>query len=208
MTMTPVSNASVLAEFVGGAQSDIAMMLGVGLVKDSDAVFFQYLGDEQQPRALTMPTSGKPVFNLQNVRLVGIDVAEDIGEYNATKLNLIIESNAGNRVLLTSGLQTLWSQCIITSLMGLFESYSLDTPFTLNTWKGDRGLRPCFASLKLGKERVTDNAMYEQLKDLRADGNQKRLMQVMREAVAIIKAGVTGGDVQPVDVAVEPTEEF
>ena len=29
MTMTPVSNTSVLAEFVGGSQTDVAMMIGV-----------------------------------------------------------------------------------------------------------------------------------------------------------------------------------
>ena len=207
MTMTPVANTSVLAEFTGGAQTDIAMMIGVGVVKDSDAVFFQYLGDEQAPRALTLPTSGKPVFNLNNVRLTGIDIAEDIGTYNATKLNLFIESSAGNTVLVTSGLQTLWSQCIITALMGLYDTYSLDVPFTLNSWKGQAGKKPCFASIKVGRERVSDNAMYEQLKDLRADGNQKRLMQVMRESVDILKATLNGGPVDTVEVAVEGTTE-
>ena len=62
MTVAP---SSVLSEFVGGSTSDVAMMIGVGLVKDSDAVFFQYLGEEQSPRALTIPTSGKPVYQFQ-----------------------------------------------------------------------------------------------------------------------------------------------
>ena len=207
MTMTPVANTSVLAEFTGGTQTDIAMMIGVGVVKDSDAVFFQYLGDEQTPRALTLPTSGKPVFNLNNVRLTGIDIAEDIGSFNATKLNLFIESSAGNTVLVTSGLQTLWSQCIITALMGLYDTYSLDIPFTLNSWKGQSGMKPCFASIKVGRERVSDNAMYEQLKDLRADGNQKRLLQVMRESVDILKSTLNGGPVDTVEVAVEANNE-
>ena len=201
MTIAP---ASLVAEFAGGSSNDVDMMIGVGVVKDSDAVYFQYLGDEQTPRALTVPTSGKPVFNLVNIRVVGLEVADDIGTFKATKLNVIIESQQGSRVMLTSGLNTYWSQCVITGLMGLYDSYSIDTPFTLNSWKGNQGLKPCFASIKLGKEKVSDQAMYDQLKDLRSDGNSKRMMQVMREAVNIISAAIGGGEVEAVDVAVEP----
>ena len=50
MTIAPPSSALV-TEFCGGSSNawsmDVAMMIGVGLVKDSDAVFFQYLGDDQ-----------------------------------------------------------------------------------------------------------------------------------------------------------------
>ena len=35
-----------------------------------------------------MPSSGKPITRLANLRLVGIDVALDIGEFKSTKLNL------------------------------------------------------------------------------------------------------------------------
>ena len=204
MTITSAP-ASVLAEFTGGEQSDISMMIGVGVVKDSDAVYFQYLGDEQTPRALTVPTNGKPVYNLVNVRVVGLEIAEEVGTFKSTKLNLILESQQGNKVLLTSGLNTYWSQCVITGLMGMYDSYSTDQSFTLNSWKGTQGLKPCFASIKIGSQRVSDQSMYDQLKDLRADGNQKRMMQVMREAVAIINSAITGGAVEPVEVAVEDT---
>ena len=203
MTIAPAS--SIVAEFAGGSSSDVDMMIGVGVVKDSDAVYFQYLGDEQAPRALTVPTSGKPVFNLVNIRVVGLEVAEDIGTFKATKLNVIIESQQGSRVMLTSGLNTYWSQCVLTGLMGLYDTYSVDTPFTLNSWKGTQGLKPCFASIKIGKEKISDQAMYDQLKDLRSDGNQKRLKQVMRDAVAIISGAIGGGVVQPVEISVEET---
>ena len=79
------------------------MMIGVGLVKDSEAVFFQYLGEEQTPSALMMP-SGKPLTRLANVTLAGIDIAEDIGEFKSTKLNLFLQSVQGRVVMLTSGL--------------------------------------------------------------------------------------------------------
>ncbi len=66
------TSAEILSEFTGGGQSAVARMIGIGVVKDSDAVFFQYLGDEQPPQALTMPSSGRPLTRLANIRLVGI----------------------------------------------------------------------------------------------------------------------------------------
>ena len=79
-------NAALVTEFAGGTSTDVSMMIGIGLVKDSEAVFFQYLGDEQTPSALMMP-SGRPLTRLANVTLAGIDVADDIGEFKSTKLN-------------------------------------------------------------------------------------------------------------------------
>ena len=85
---------SLLEEFTGGSDGSVEMMIGVGLVKDSDAVFFQYMGEEQQPTALMMP-SGRPLTRLANVTLAGIDVADDIGEFKSTKLNLFLQSSQG-----------------------------------------------------------------------------------------------------------------
>ena len=211
MTIAPVSNSSIIADFVGGSSSvmDVAMMIGVGLVKDSEAVFFQYLGEDQKPRALTVPTSGKPVYKFQNVKLVGIDIAEDIGEFNSTKLNVYLESSAGNVVLVTSGLTTLWSQAALTAFMGLFDTQQLDTPFTLNSWKGDQGMRPCFASIKIGKDKVTDQQMYDQLRDARSDRDSKMIMQIQRDAVSVLRHALGETSPEPVDVVVEePKSDF
>ena len=62
MTIAPVK-PSILAELVDGGdmEHDVAMMIGIGVVKESDAVFFQYLGDDQEPQALTNPRTGKPI---------------------------------------------------------------------------------------------------------------------------------------------------
>ena len=211
MTIAP-ANTSVLAEFTGGGsmEQDIAMMIGVGVVKDSDAVFFQYLGNEQQPAALTVPSNGKPLTTLRNVRLVGLDIAEDIGTFKATKLNLYLESNQGNVVMLTAGLQTLWSQCMLTALSGLYQSYDLNTSFDLNSWKGDSAMRPCFASIKIGKEKVSDQMLYDQLRELRADKAQDKVLAVMRDTVEILKAALNGGNIDAVDVEVSepPTESL
>ena len=199
MTAT-VPSTSVLAEFVSSVRDDIAMMIGVGLVKDSDAVFFQYLGEDQTPRALTVPTSGKPVYNLVNVRLVGIDVADDIGEFKSSKINLMIESSAGNTIMLTSGLTTLWSQCLVTCLMGLLNNYDMETPFTLNSWKGTSAMRPCFASIKVNGQKVTDDMMYEQVAEARGNRDKAGLEALMRDAVSCLKAAING---QPVDVVID-----
>lgn len=204
MTIAP-ANTSVLTEFTGGSgmEQDIAMMIGVGVVKDSDAVFFQYLGNEQEPAALTIPTNGKPLTTLRNVRLVGIDIAEDVGAFKATKLNLFLESNQGNVVMLTAGLQTLWSQCMVTALSGLYQSYDLNTSFNLNSWKGTSMMRPCFASIKIGQEKISDQMLYDQLRELRADKANDKVLAVMRDSVSILKAALNGGDVDAVDVKVE-----
>ena len=213
MTTTALTtdNASLLAEFTGGATSDVSMMIGIGLVKDSDAVFFQYMGEEQQPVALMLPTSGKPLTRLANVRLTGIDVAEDVGEFKSTKLNLFLESSQGRTVMLTSGLNTIWSQCVITALMGLFNSYDLDQSFTLDSWKGNSKMRPCFAAIRLGTNKVSDQMLYDQLADARSDRDQARVQQIMRDSVEILKHSVAGGPVDAVTVVDETTaqqEEF
>ena len=205
--MTTLANpsAALVSEFCGGTSStmDVAMMIGVGLVKDSDAVFFQYLGEDQKPRALTIPTSGKPVYQFQNVRLVGVDIADGIGEFNSTKLNVYLESSAGNVVMVTSGLTTLWSQAVMTALMGLYNSYDLDQRFTLNSWKGTSKMRPCFASVKIGQAKVSDQMLYDQLSDLRADRASDKITATMRDSVEILRAAL-GMSVD--EVTVEVTE--
>ena len=194
---------SIVAELGGSSPTNVEMMIGVGLVKDSDAVFFQYLGEEQTPTALVMP-SGKPCTRMANVRLVGVTVADDIGEFNSTKLNLFLETSAGRQLMLTSGLQTIWSQCVITSLMGLFNSYSVAEPFVLDTWKGTSKMRPCFAAIRQGTTKMSDQTMYDALVDARADRDKERLETLLRDAVAVLKTAL---GIQPAAVEVESSDE-
>ena len=199
--ITPIDNSALLAEFAGGSSSDVAMMIGIGLVKDTDAVFFQYLGEEQTPSALMLP-SGKPLTRLANVRLAGIDIAEEVGEFKSTKINIYLESSQGKVVLLTSGLTTIWSQCVVGGLMGMYHSYDLDTPFTLDSWKGNSKMRPCFAAVRMSGNKVSDQEMYDLLSDARADRNSALTEQLMRNAVTQLKNALSG---EPVDVVVEET---
>lgn len=197
---TTDSSAALVAEFAGGASSEVEMMIGIGLVKDSDAVFFQYIGDNGEPHAIMLP-SGKPLQRMQNIVLTGISVAELAGEFNATKLNLFVQSTSGTTIMLTAGLNTYWSQCVVGGLMALFNGGDLTCPFTLDTWKGDRGLRPCFAAVKVGGAKMSDNDMYQQLCDARADKDATKIMSIMRDSVEILSHALSGqGDV--VDVSV------
>ncbi len=201
MTVVNPTN-TLLAEFTGGTSGEVEMMIGIGLVKDSDAIFFQYLGEEQQPQALVQPTSGKPLTRLSNVVLTGISIAEDIGEFKSTKLNLYLQSSQGRTIMLTSGLKTIWSQCVLTSLIGMYNSYDLQTPFSLDSWKGNSKMRPCFAAVRIGQTKVSDQVMYDALTDARADRNNERTEQLLRDSVATINKAL-GGPVEEVAVSDE-----
>ena len=195
-------NAAMVAEFAGGTSTDVSMMIGIGLVKDSEAVFFQYLGEEQTPSALMMP-SGRPLTRLANVTLAGIDIADDIGEFKSTKLNLFLQSSQGRVVMLTSGLTTIWSQCVLTSLMGLYHSYDLNTPFQLDSWKGTSKMRPCFGAIRIGQQKVSDQELYDLLTDARGDRDSAKVEQLCRNAVEQLRGAL--GVAEPVDVKVEET---
>ncbi len=203
--MTNVSTAStnninaLVTEFAGGASSDISMMIGVGLVKDTDAVFFQYLGEGVEPAALVQ-NSGRPLTRLGNVKLADISIAEDVGEFNSTKLNVILESSAGTQVMVTSGLTTIWSQCLLNGLMAMVNGGDITCPFNLDTWKGTSKMRPCFAAVRVGSLSMKDNELYTLLSDARSDGNKQAVEQLCRNAVTTISNAVTGGPVEEVVV--------
>lgn len=196
-------NAALINEFAGGTSSDVSMMIGIGLVKDSEGVFFQYLGDEQQPSALMLP-SGKPLTRMANVRLAGIDIAEDVGEFKSTKLNLILETTSGSRVMLTSGLTTIWSQCVLTSLMGLYNSYSTDEYFQLDSWKGTSKLKPCFAAIRIKGLKISDQETYDLLRDARSDRDNALVQQLCRNAVTQLQSAI---GIEPVVVTNETNNE-
>jgi hypothetical protein len=197
---TLATTNTILAEFTGGSSSEVEMMIGIGIVKDSDAVFFQYLGDEMQPQALTMPTSGRPLTRLANIRLTGISIAENVGEFNSTKLNLYVQSTKGKTILLTSGLTTLWSQYALTGLMQMYQTYQMDQTFTLDSWKGTSKMRPCFSAIRVQGEKLVDEKLKEQLLEAKADGDQNRTEQLLRSAVSAINMAI-GGNVEEVQVS-------
>ena len=197
-SIVPTNTADV-SDFTGGAESDVTCMMGIGLVKDSPAVFFQYLGDDQQPAGLMLP-SGKPITSLKNITLAGISVAENVGEFKATKLNLFLRSSAGSVVMLTSGLTTIWSQCVLGGLMGMFNSYDMETAFNLDSWYGTSKLRPVFAALKLNGTKVSDNGMYTDLANARSDRDKVLVEKILRDAVDVLR-GALG--IEVADVVVE-----
>ena len=202
-TLNSPSTSALVADFAGGASSDVEMMIGIGLVKDSDAVFFQYIGEDNEPSALVLP-SGKPLTRLNNVVLTGVSVADDIGEFSATKLNVFLESSAGRTVMVTSGLTTIWSQCVLNGLMALFDGGDITCPFSLDTWKGNSKMKPCFAAIRVGQTKLRSNELYNQLADARSDGDKARVEQIMRDTAEILGAAVKGQPVDVLDVTEQP----
>lgn len=190
MTILKDNTAIVSDLIAGGQQSDVSIMIGVGVNKDSDAVFFMYRGDDQEPVALTIPTSGKPLTRLGNIKVTGINVAQDVGTFKSTKLNLFLTTNKGT-VLLTSGLTTLWSQCVLTGLMGAFQTGNLEFPLTLDTWKGTSKMKPCFAAIRSGNLKMSDSDLYEQLKEARADRDNNKVETILRDCVSIISHAIS-----------------
>jgi hypothetical protein len=193
-SVAPVTDSSaLLAEFNGGTTSEILMFIGVGLDKDSDAVYFHYLGNDVKPQPL-------PMSALKNVRLVDISIYEPGDKYNTLKLNLTLESSSGKAVMVTSGLTTIWSQCALGGLMALFNDQNLDSAFDLSTWKGNTSMKPCFASLWVNRQQLKDTELYEQFRDARTDGNKVKLATIARDCVEILSHALTGGPVEEVEV--------
>lgn len=200
-TIVPADTASIVAEFSGGSAPSVDMMIGIGLVKDSEAVFFQYEGDDKKS-ALMLP-NGKPVPAIRNVYLTGVSVAEDIGEFNSVKLNIFLETQQGRTIMLTSGLTTMWSQCVMTGLMGLADTGSINSLISIESWKGTSKMRPCFASVKNGNVKVTSNGVYQSLAEARADRDNAKKESLMRDCVLVLSAMLTGEEVVPAEVSTD-----
>jgi len=202
--MTVAESSAITAELVAELTAGVTYvdcMIGIGLVKDSEAVYFQYVG-EKETVALVDPKSGKPIKKFGNALLTGISVAEDIGEFKSTKLNLYLQTAQGRTFMLTSGLNTIWSQCVLTGLMGLWNAGGLDQPISIETWKGNAKMKPCFASIKFNNQKVTDAHMYEQLRDSRSAGDQAQTLTICKQAVELLDHAIKGDSEYPVEVTV------
>ena len=196
------ATAALVAEVGGSSSNQVDIMIGIGLVKDSEAVFFQYVGEDGNSQALVRD-NGKPVTRIAPVRVVGVSVADGIGEFNSTKLNLFVETQSGRTVLLTSGLSTIWSQCVLTGLMGMFADGTLDSLVAIDTWKGNSKMRPCFAAIRNNGVKQTSQELYDTLADARSDRDKSRVETIMRDAVAVLSETLAGVPADVIDVTTE-----
>ena len=199
------STSAIVSEFSGGSSSNVAMYIGIGLVKDSDAVYFQYKEEGMQPVALLAP-SGKHLSTLCNVTLVDVSIYEPGDEYNTLKVNITIESSSGTQVMVTSGLTTFWSQSVVGGLLAMLKGGDLTCPFNLDTWRGNKGkIKPCFGAVKINRESMRNDELYTALVDARADGNKQLVESIMRDAVQVLNAAL---NVTPAVVDVESPKEL
>ena len=196
------ATAALVAEVGGSSSNQVDIMIGIGLVKDSEAVFFQYVGEDGNSQALVRD-NGKPVTRIAPVRVVGVSVADGIGEFNSTKLNLFVETQSGRTVLLTSGLSTIWSQCVLTGLMGMFADGTLDALVAIDTWKGNSKMRPCFAAIRNNGVKQTSQELYDTLAEARSDRDKSRVEAIMRDAVSVLSETLAGVPAEVIDVTTE-----
>ena len=186
--------ASIIADISsGGAAPTVDVMIGIGLKKDSEAVFFQYQGDDNV-QAL-MYDSGKPVTRIGNVYLTGLSIADDVyaeAGFSGSKLNVFVETQQGRSIMITSGLTTIWSQCLLTSLQGLSDADALGHLIAIDTWKGNSKMKPCFAAVRDGAVKVSSDVMYQALADARADRDRAKTEALLRDTVDVINAQING----------------
>ena len=204
-----VDSSAIVADLVSGGEApEINMMIGIGVVRESEAVLFHYIGNDEKPAAL-MTKAGKPLTRLGNVKLVDIDIVTGIGTQNATKLNVILESNHGNRILVTSGIQTWWTTCVIAGLFGLLQNGLIAAPFNLDSYRGNLGQKPIFASIRSGQS-YSDQELYAILKSDRTDKAWDAYESTVSSIVDTLKKELNttvepDTSVEAVDVQVEET---
>jgi len=206
--ITTTDTAALIAELGGSSETTVDYMFGIGNVKDSDAVYFQYLGDDQLQALVS--ASGRPQTRIGNVFLTGVSIAEDVYKeqgFEGDKLNVYLLTQSGKTIMLTAGLTTIWSQCIMTALMGLADNAALTHLITVDTWKGTSKMRPCFAAVRDGQIKMTNDYLYEALREARSDKNKELQTKLMTEAVAAVSAAL-GGDVQEAVVSEVTDEEI
>ena len=182
---------------------------GIGNVKDSDAVYFQYPEDGGDQMTALVSASGRPQTRIGNVFLTGVSVADDVyasSGFEGSKLNVYLMTQSGKTIMLTAGLTTMWSQCIMIALMGLADNAALTHLITVDTWKGTSKMKPCFAAVRDGQVKMTNDYLYEALREARNDRNKELQTKLMRDAVAAVSAAL-GGDVQEAVVSEISDEE-
>ena len=209
-------NAEKFAEECSGnLTQSIDMMIGIALKKDSDAIFFQYLGETEEHLALM--ANGKPLTKLEKVTVTGIEIAEDVGEYNSTKLNLFLTTGASRTVMVTCGLQTFWTQCVLTGLMDVFNSGILSSPITIECWKGTKSkFKPTFAAIRadvvLGDKviknaKFSDTELYNSFTEARSDKDEERTEALCRDCIEVLskalEINMNGLAIEPVSIKQE-----
>lgn len=193
MTQTiSVNTSAIVAELGGQSSTEVSVMIGIGLVKDSDAVYFQYVGDDKT-QAL-VKDNGSPLTRISPVRFTGVSIADDVYQgsgFSGSKLNVFFETQQQRVVMLTAGLTTIWSQCILGGLLSLAREGSLDCLVSVDTWKGNSKMKPCFAGIRNNGQKVTDKGLKSELSDARADRDYQKVEKILRDTVEILSAAVS-----------------
>ena len=91
--------------------------------------------------------------------------------------------------------------------MAVFNEYGLNAPLTIDTWKGTSKMRPCFAAIRQGTQKMSDSDLYEQLKEARSDRDRERVERIMRDSVDILRGALGIEHTSVSDVTTETVDE-
>ena len=121
---------------------------------------------------------------MENVTLTGVSIADGIGEFKSNKLNVFFTTGQGRTIMLTSGLTTIWSQCVLTGLIELLDGGDLNLPIVLDSWKGTSKMKPCFAAVRQAGTKLSNTDLYEALGSARQARDNDKQDFLLRDAVA------------------------
>ncbi len=186
------TSSALVAELGGSSHDAVDYMIGIGLIKDSEAVYFQYAGDDN--KVALMQPNGKPVTRIGPVLVTGITVKDNAyadSGFQGDKVNVFLQTQSGLNLMITTGLTTMWAQCFVTALMGMFAADCLNSLVNVDTYKGSSKLGVYFANVRNNGNKMTSNALYEDFAAARADRDKALVEKLMRDSIAVVNTALS-----------------
>lgn len=201
-TAATTDSSALVAEF-GGSSSTTSydILVGVGLVKDSEAVFFQYKGDDQ--KEALMQANGKPVTRIYPVQFSNVTIEENpyaSSGFEGCKLNIEFTTQGGKTVCLTSGLTTMWSQCMLIAMTGLMKAGGIEHLIAIDTWKGNSKYGTCFAAVRDNGIKQSCQELYDAFLTARQAKDAARKEALARDAVSVLNGALAVSKIENVEV--------
>ena len=69
-------------------------------------------------------------------------------------------------------------------------------------------MRPCFAAIRSGDLKISDQDLYDQLAEARSNRDKEKVNDIMRDSVSILKQAISLNEVEVAVVDNSDTNEF
>ena len=173
-------------------QRDFTML---GTAQSAPDIYMEYKGAGQERVPYACEETGEAITGWDGLKFAGIHIAEEVGSEKQTKLNVFFvpaaetDGEDEEGLMLTGGMpsptqQGWWAQSMLVGLMELAET-GIEAEFDLETYRGSRGRKPLFNTLKQGRRKLKNQNLYNKLEMARGDAAETD--KVMRAAVKLIQ---------------------